>query len=260
MPSKKERRTQSAENFLSGLDAARDVEGTASIYDPEVQTREQAEAMTANLFGGGVGTSAAELETRLAEMEGRIEEMRPKFEISEVGVLIDQNATRDDVWMKLMEVRAIETAVFWSYGDLISYGIHIGWESIYDDVSQYIGKSKSTLQNYVMVSRVFGHSERSEQLGYKHHELLAAVGDKKIRAMLMQKAIADRLTTRQLQALIEHDQLPEPTAAHLKPVHTAFKTYRKRWQKMDAEQRRQAIKQVQAMLNEMEAWGIDDDN
>jgi hypothetical protein len=185
------------------------------------------------IFGGLSGRSAKEVEAENETLRTQLVEAKKNaqqfFQVSSVGVQIDKAASFDDIKQFIESVSHIESATHWMYGDALAFGESRKWGEIYDWAVTLTNKSKQTLENYAWVSRQFPEiSERSEKLKYKHYELLAGVKDTKKRQKLMLQAIAERWSTRRLDAEIRSEPLP----SMIEKERDRFDARRKRLEKL----------------------------
>jgi len=257
MPSKKERRTKAAEDFLSGLDETRSEAQSNEMFDLDARpSRDVAEGMTNNIFGGAPGPSAAELEREVEQLQHQLTERQNKFIVTRNGIEISENATIDEILNKLEEVVAVETAVHWAYGDLLAFGEAQKWGAFYERAQEITGKSYQTLANYAWVARSIHFSLRGEKLSYGHYKLIAKFQPKQ-QEQWIQRVVNEKLSVRQLAAEIEGQKLPQPIPAWRKPLEKMRTTYEKKWDQLDGQQRRAVYEELGTIMRQLEELGLD---
>jgi hypothetical protein len=257
MPSKKDRRAKAAEDFLTGLDETRSETQSNEMFDLNARpSRDIAEGMTNNIFGGTPGPSAAELEQEVEELHKQLVEQRNKFVVTRTGIEISDDATLEDVLGKLEEVVAVETAIHWAYGDLLAYGEDRQWGTFYDRAQQITGKSYQTLANYAWVARSIHFSLRGEKLSYGHYKLIAKFPPKE-QTRWINRVHDENLSVRQLAAAIEGESLPAPLPSWRKPLEKMRTTYEQQWDQLDSQQRRAIYEELRLMVQQLEERGLD---
>jgi len=120
-----------------------------------------------------------------------------------LNVLTELSAEElDDAWEFLGHA---DSGVMWWIGDLARYeegkkNVSSEW---YDEVEEKTGFKRQTIMNAVSVAKQLNSSVRTEELTFRHHEIIAGAFDTPSeQAKWLQKAVDNKWTTRQLRKQI----------------------------------------------------------
>lgn len=156
---------------------------------------------------------------------------------------------------------AVDDAVQWWIGDWLNR-MPRAWGTTYEAVAERTGRDVATLYNYANVSRKIDFSLRNENLSFSHHMAVAMLAHQEQRYWL-ELAEREGLSVRKLREAIKKNDAPEDPLDKLpvweQPAVRAFNTYRGKWKKMTVEQRQRVYRLYKIQLEEMERWGIGDD-
>lgn len=95
-----------------------------------------------------------------------------QFELTSVGVQIDEN-TREEDWVDLGNALfKLESASQWLIGDWLNFGER-KYKKTYKEIAKKTGYDENSLYQFVWVCRKFDFSIRIENLFFGHHQLVA---------------------------------------------------------------------------------------
>lgn len=106
------------------------------------------------------------------------------YRLSKVGVTADETATYDQWEMLTKLFAAMEGAIQWILGDLITQGDTV-YGQTYEQIASLMNREVTTLYDYVYVASKVEISVRTENLSFSHHKLVAAYSEEDQRKWLL---------------------------------------------------------------------------
>jgi len=135
-----------------------------------------------------------------------------KFVLGTTGLtVLGDDEINHDEWITLGRVlRTVDTALQWWVGDWLNYGITRKYGETYDTVSEILGMTTKTLQNWAYVSKHVETSLRREVLSFGHHALVAGMNADE-QAHWLDHAEQNNLSVAQMRQAIKGDtEQPKP--------------------------------------------------
>lgn len=125
------------------------------------------------------------------------------FKLSHKGLSIDEQVDEND-WLQFGEALAkIQISWDWMVADWLAYGNYNYGDKVYEKASALFGKSDRTWEDYTYVARNVQFSERSENLPFMHHKVVAPYADTpNIQKELLNLAETHRLSYRHFSVII----------------------------------------------------------
>lgn len=137
------------------------------------------------------------------------------------ALVIDVDLTEDE-WLDLIRgVQTIHRRYQWYLGDALVYGVERRYGETgkqMERISEITGKDENTLAEYYRTARLFEIMERSTNLEFEQHRVIARAftgdtpEDRQQRLYWLAIAERDNLSGRKLKAAIQEAQLPATVA------------------------------------------------
>lgn len=103
----------------------------------------------------------------------------------------------------------LDNSMQWLVGDFITIGDNFQWGETYQRLADETGKDPNTLKDWAYVCRNVKMSERSDDLSFNHHKLVASMTPDE-QAYWLERAAAEGLSIAKLRKAIKESQLPPP--------------------------------------------------